>query len=150
MTPWQSLEHETISTPRDEKIEGVKVITSPSFYDVPEAIRVFSAKDTQKLVIDLRYLGTEWDEPKQELSAPTHVSLRIGANSGRIYRVEIPKIAGRITVEVFTDTLRSAIDFLRKLAGSDTHRVERYDLAERAILKNQTLILQRESSSNVE
>src|SRR4051794_26005853 len=140
MSDWLLLDPRKVNPPVNKQIAGVPVTVSASLYDVPEAVRASSGKDTDKFVIDVRYLGSmDYDEPTKELRGPTDEFLKIGANSGRVYRMEFSPPAEVLTVDFFRKRVKGIIDFLR--VGADKHRVQRYDVTERALINNSEEIL---------
>jgi len=131
MSDWVNLNIDTESLKEEKELEdGVKVIVSPSPYDVPGAIKAEFDRSKSQLRILFRYIGTE---PVKRQTAHHGLSFGVGKNSGRLYEItlngvdiqnaEIPDLVTRIAGE---------IDSLPKGQGYE-ERKENYRLAKRAL-----------------
>lgn len=58
----------------------------PSPYDVPEAIRAVFDPVSERLTIELKYLG---DEPRHGRAGTSRVDLSLGRNSHRVYGITV-------------------------------------------------------------
>ena len=131
MSDWVNLNIDTESLKEEKELEdGVKVIISPSPYDVPGAMKAEFDPSKSQLRILFRYIGTE---PVKRQTANHGLSFGVGKNSGRLYEItldevdvqnaEIPDLVTRIARE---------IDSLPKGHGYE-ERKENYRLAKRAL-----------------
>ena len=132
MSDWVNLNIDTESLHEEKELEdGVKVIVSPSPYDVPGALKAEFDRSKSQLKIMFRYIGTE---PVRRQTASHGLSFGVGKNSGRIYEIgmrldksdldsDIPSLVNRISGE---------IDRLPQVSGSE-QRKENYRLAKRAL-----------------
>src|SRR6266404_6558145 len=131
MSEWVNLNIDTESLKEEKELEdGVKVIVSPSPYDVPGAIKAEFDRSKSQLRILFRYIGSE---PVKRQTAQHGLSFGVGKNSGRLYEItvdsvdiqnaEIPELVTRIAGE---------IDHLPKGQVAE-ERKENYRLAKRAL-----------------
>lgn len=88
--PWIKLDPEALTEAQREEVPhsqpDVKIQLSVSPYDVPEAVRGFFTDSGKSFVIEFKYLD---DEPKEERPADHEVTLHIGKNSGRLYKIQV-------------------------------------------------------------
>lgn len=133
MSDWVNLNIDTESLKEERELEdGVKVIVSPSPYDVPGALKAEFDRSKSQLRILFRYISTE---PVRRQTASQGLSFGVGKNSGRLYEIgitldeadlndsDIPSLVTRISGE---------IDRLPKASGSE-QRKENYRLAKHAL-----------------
>ncbi len=130
-------------------IRGVEVELFASPYDVPEAIRGHFDEAKNRLIIELRYVGSE----PTKVCVYNHVSYTIGESSNRLYGLEIDVHAlkvdgiglslaplqqrkGQELSTTIRDQVTGAIDFLLERQPLDIIH-ENYKLAKDAILAKQ-------------
>jgi len=87
MTEWLKLDPKKFNEAREKTIHGVHVEAFSSPYDVPEAVRGFFDKDTERCIFEFKYIGG--DEPETDIT-DDHIVLSVGKHSKRLYRIEIP------------------------------------------------------------
>jgi hypothetical protein len=81
-------------------VNGVTFDVMMSPYDVPRQVRGNYDKDLEHFVIEFDYLDSE---PLKERRVDRYVSLQVGKNSGRLYRIEVDTVAlnaGQIQLRV--------------------------------------------------
>jgi len=87
---WIPIENDEINQPKAEDIRGVELHVFLSPYDVPQGIRGFYDDDKDRFIVELKYLTDEkLVEEQSEESPEQHVSLLVGKNSGRLYKILI-------------------------------------------------------------
>jgi len=84
--PWTPVNLSGMAGWKQQKIHGVTVEVALSPYDIPQAIRRWVDEKTKSTVFEFRYLT---EERSREQKPVEGVTLSIGENSGRIYRLEI-------------------------------------------------------------
>jgi hypothetical protein len=130
MSEWVNLNIDTESLRVKRELEdGVKVIVSPSPYDVPGAIKAEYDRTRSELRINFRYIGTE---PLKYRPAQAGYSFAVGKNSGRLYEIGVRLEAEDVReqdVPELVDRIASEIDEL----PHNEEREENYRLAKRAL-----------------
>lgn len=130
MSEWVELDADDLNPPRTETFQGVQINVFLSPYDVPEGVRGYSEKSGW-FVIEFKYIA---EEPLRRERPEPHLVLRVGKNSGRLYKIEVDvgalgaqAVALNVCVPELVST---AIDSLKR----DRHRRgENYDLAKKVI-----------------
>jgi hypothetical protein len=87
MSDWLTLNPAALNKARHEQIRGVEVQVLLSPYDVPEAVRGYYDRHIRRFVIEFRYISG--DESLIPDAQDEHITLKIGRNSHRLYRIEI-------------------------------------------------------------
>ncbi|MBL9166684.1 MAG: hypothetical protein JNN07_03010 [Verrucomicrobiales bacterium] len=129
MMTWSTIDSSRFDSATASPDQGDHVLTLKAPYEVPEAIRAYRKKDTQELVIDLRYLGEEQTKSVVALApsdASPSATVDVGINSGRVYQVHIQNLSP--SKSLIGNVLDSIIQKLTELAGDDHRRSERYRL----------------------
>ena len=131
MTEWLQLDGKQLNPLQKREIRGVKIDVYLSPYDVPEAVRGFYDESVARFVIEFKYLGEE----STRLKRHKHLELRVGKNSGRLYRIDVDVEslkAEAVSLNMHIPELVSeAIDSLAP-AAPDRGR-DNYDLAKQVI-----------------
>jgi len=131
MSEWVNLNIDTESLKEEEELEdGVKIIVSPSPYDVPGAIKAEFDPSKKHLKILFRYIGTE---PMKRQTADQVLSFGIGKNSGRLYEIDLKldeSDARNSDIPDLVTRLSGAID---RLPNAHEARKKNYELAKRAL-----------------
>lgn len=131
MTEWLQLDGKRLNPLQKREIRGVKIDVYLSPYDVPEAVRGFYDESIKRFVIEFKYLGEE----SKRLQRNKHLELRVGKNSGRLYRIDVDVEslkAEAVSLNMhIPELLSKTIDRLEP-ATSDL-RQDNYDLAKRVI-----------------
>jgi hypothetical protein len=130
MSDWVNLNIDTESLKVVKELEdGVKVIVSPSPYDVPGAIKAEFDRSKSQLRILFRYIGTE---PLKRHSASRGLSFGVGKNSGRLYEITLDEInIQNAEIPELVTRIGQAIDRLKGRESEE--RKENYRLAKRAL-----------------
>ena len=136
MSGWLRLNQSELNKGTPKKINGVEVVVFLSPYDIPEGVRGDFDESLKRFVIRFKYLGgpEKPNEPLEQVSQDDHVTLAVGRNSHRLYRVEIDVMslgADEIVLKVAED-LDEAIDWLSEKRHRPSNR-GRYDVAKMAI-----------------
>lgn len=131
MTEWLQLDGKRLNPLQEREIRGVKIDVYLSPYDVPEAVRGFYDESIPRFVIEFKYLGEE----STRLQRHKHLELRVGKNSGRLYRIDVDVQslkAEAVSLNMhIPELLSKAIDSLAPAASDQ--RQDNYDLAKRVI-----------------
>jgi hypothetical protein len=136
--PWIPIDTSTSDVPTEKRVRGVlvKVILSP--YEVPREIRGGYDSSEDRFAIEFRYIT---EEPFRVIKHDEHLSLCVGRNSGRLFRILIDVTALRaehVQLQLEIPRLASAaIDALRPRFAK---RASNYDLAQRAIEDTKTAL----------
>ncbi len=128
MDKWTPLELSPEKIKETVDIGGVKVELLVSPYDVPEAMRVRYVSELKRLVIEFKYIDA--DEPIDAQNDDQHLTLYIGRNSKRLFKVEID-VDGLSSKEISERTM-TAIDRLINKSKSISF-LDNYKLARRAV-----------------
>jgi hypothetical protein len=100
MSGWIEVDSQKINPPTQVNVNGVTFDVMMSPYDVPRQVRGNYDKDLEHFVIEFDYLDSE---PLKERRVDRYVSLQVGKNSGRLYRIEVDTVAlnaGQIQLRV--------------------------------------------------
>ncbi|HEY2971008.1 MAG TPA: hypothetical protein VGJ48_00720 [Pyrinomonadaceae bacterium] len=133
MSEWVNINIDTEGLREERELEdGVRVIVSPSPYDVPGAIKAEFDRSKGQLRILFRYIGTE---PVKRQSGQAGVLFGMGKNSGRLYEIDV-KIdeadMRELTANELTARISHEIDHVPKVS-SYGERKENYRLAKQAL-----------------
>lgn len=82
MNEWIPLEPGTLNKQQSATINGVKVQTFPSPFDVPDAFRFSYIQQDERVKVEFQYIGG--DEPKQEITMDDFMFL-VGKRSHRLF-----------------------------------------------------------------
>lgn len=116
MSKWMPLELSPEKLTETKKIGGVQVELLVSPYDVPGAMRLRSLSDPPRLAIEFKYIDA--DEPVDAMKEQDpHLTLFIGRNSGRLFKIEID--VDGLSSEDVSERVTKAIDRLIKKAKPD-------------------------------
>jgi hypothetical protein len=139
MQEWLEVDLDTEKLKQSRKIRGVVVELLVSPYDVPEAVRGFFDKETNRFAVEFKYIGSG-DEPKKNNQQDRFLNFRIGENSGRLYRLEIDVEAlkaNSVELRMLVEReVSEALDQLIQRSGR-VNRQDNYRLAKEAIVARQ-------------
>jgi hypothetical protein len=137
MSEWINLNIDTESLKVEKEFEdGVKVIISPSPYDVPGAMKVEYDRTKSELRINFRYIGTE---PLKYRSAQAGCSFAVGKNSGRLYEIGVRLEGEDVTEQDIPELVARIASEIDRLPHNE-EREENYRLAKRALQLGQVPI----------
>jgi hypothetical protein len=137
MSEWVNLNIDTESLKVAKELEdGVKVIISPSPYDVPGAIKAEYDRTKSELRINFRYIGTE---PLKYRPAQAGCSFAVGKNSGRLYEIGVKLEAQDIREQDIPELVARIASEIDRLPHNE-EREENYQLAKRALQLGQVPI----------
>jgi hypothetical protein len=85
MTYWSKFELPTLREPLARYVRGARIDVLPSPYDSPELFRTYLDSQKNQWVIEFKYID---EEPLISFRASNALRLRLGRNSGRVYRIE--------------------------------------------------------------
>ncbi len=132
MSDWVNLNIDTESLKEEKELEdGVKVIVSPSPYDVPGAMKAEFDASSSKLRILFRYIGSE---PVKHQAGKQGLAFGVGKNSGRLYEIGMTLDAADIDdadIPGLVKRISGEIDRLADIYGNE--RKENYRLVKRAL-----------------
>jgi hypothetical protein len=133
MSDWVNINIDTEGIREERELEdGVKVIVSPSPYDVPGAVKAEFDQSKGHLRILFRYIGTE---PVKRQTGQSGVLFGMGKNSGRLYEIDVKideaEIKG-LTANELTARISQVIDHVPKVSTYG-ERKENYRLAKQAL-----------------
>ena len=133
LSDWVNINLDTESLKQEEELEGgVKVMISPSPYDVPGAVKAEFDPSKGQIRILFRYIGSE---PVKHQSGDTGVVFGMGKNSGRLYEVGVKlnesEIQG-IDIQDLTSRISREMDHVPKVFGHH-ERQQNYRLAKQAL-----------------
>jgi hypothetical protein len=127
--------------PSNEIVAGTNVSSTPSPYDIPEA--VYSFKDDQgSYVVQLKYMGT--GEPVEEKAMGEALEVKTGRNSKRIYEFVVHSAGVQDTKETALGLIRASVANL--LSDSFYTRKTNYRLVSRMLEKVGEKVFQPEST----
>jgi len=138
MSDWLNVNIDTEALKETRELEdGMKVIASPSPYDVPGAIKAEFDGGKHELRIHFRYIGTE---PVRQEGAGEELSFGLGVNSGRLYEIDVQlkeaEVEGFNFVSLL-DRISGKLDSFQKTADPQGN----YSLAKTALQQAQTPII---------
>ena len=142
MTDWVPLNAKTLALPKQRKIRGVDITLVMSPYDIPEAVRGDYNRESQKFVIEFRYMS---DEPWERYRYNKDIVLRIGRNSRRLYGIEVDihALAAQM-INLRMNVAKAVTDAIDRLAHQSERlqRRENYEVAKDAIEEKQKEIFE--------
>jgi hypothetical protein len=100
MPGWIQIDSSKVDPPTPVNVKGVEFNVFMSPYDVPRHVRGRFDENLGRFVIEFDYLDTE---PCRRQTLEEHVSVSVGKNSGRLYRIEVDTKAmnaGRVALRV--------------------------------------------------
>lgn len=139
MSNWIELNPESLNKNEEHIVNGIEVVVGLSPYDIPEMVRGHYDGAIKKFVIEFKYLDGQ--EPRKSISGNEHVTLAVGAHSGRLYAIQIDvdelsanavKLSFSAAGNRFPDEVVSAIDSLR---GKNPLKERHYAVA-RAVISD--------------
>lgn len=113
MNRWLTLDSDKLAESRRKTINGVNVEVTTSPYDIPVRVMGSYEKDAKKFAITFDYLTN--DKQTDEVLGPTHVSLVVGRESRRIYKIYID--VDKFSAEQVTLALKTVDSLNQDLAS---------------------------------
>ena len=118
-----------------EEQGGIKVITSPSPYDIPDAMILDFDKTKKQIVVNFKYLS---EEPVRRLAEEGGVTFGLGVNSQRLYEVKVD-VSGFVdhaesAATEIVDLIDEKINQLQEQNKTDSRNTDSYAVAEKAVL----------------
>lgn len=123
---------------RQKTDSGVLVSTSPSPYDVPEAVRTNVDEGRKRLCIEFQYIG---EEPMVVKPDAPGISFRLGKNSGRLYGIDLELEKINVTeVDGITGLITTTLSGLA-LSCNRPARLNNYTMVQQAVTSEKDTIL---------
>jgi hypothetical protein len=136
MSNWISIDHRDINlTKSSENFKGIKVNIYVSPYDIPEALRGYYDTGIDKFIIEFYYIS---DESVKRNKQSDHITLEIGKNSNRIYKIiiDVKSIkANTIDLNLIPKKVESAIDQFVNSIEPRERKNENYKIAKDLLSK---------------
>lgn len=130
MKDWLEVDTARFRQDRTEEIrQGVRIKMAVSPYDVPQGVRAYRDDRTGNFAIEFKYLVE--DEPHVQTEHENqHVSVEIGKNSKRIYRIMLDVIAMQC------DIVGLAVEAIEELPREHNRLSNSYDLTKQIVLQH--------------
>lgn len=130
MADWVYLGLNPTDFAQTKQERGVTVSTSPSPYDVPEAARLNFDKPKKHLLIEFQYIGSE---PVRRVVEDSAISFQLGANSGRLYGIDVAlEKIGETTLPGLANHIAEKIGTLAE-KGKQPARANNYSIVRQAV-----------------
>jgi hypothetical protein len=119
---------------------GIKVITSPSPYDIPDAMVIDFDKGTKQISLNFKYLSSE----PIRLIDENGVTFGLGRNSSRLYgvTVDVQSLAQR-AADTATDIVNLIDQRLDALWQDKKNDSDSYEVAEKAVSMERDELMER-------
>lgn len=130
MSEWVYLGLNATDFAQTKQERGVTVSTSPSPYDVPEAARLNFDQPKKHLLIEFQYIGSE---PVRKVVEDSAISFQLGANSGRLYGIDVKlENIGETTIPGLANHIAAKIGSLAE-KGKQPARANNYSIVRQAV-----------------